>query len=113
MRVKNVFAQSVEVSQLVSFYEVVLGAAPQFVDGDRWAQFKVGDVTVALAGRAEAVSPGTGWVLTVEVPDLDAALARVQEAGGVLVERRPMGGHGEALIIRDPCGNVTALWSAG
>jgi predicted enzyme related to lactoylglutathione lyase len=111
MKIKNAFVQSPAVSAVLPFYEKVLGLRPQFVDGDRWAQFKVDGVTIALAGESESVADTQGWVLTFEVPDLEAVVAVVEASGGVVLERRDMGDHGRSVIVRDPAGNVTALWA--
>jgi predicted enzyme related to lactoylglutathione lyase len=111
-RVKNVFAQADRVSDLLAFYTSVLGSEPLFVDGERWAQFSHGGVTVALAGSSEVVDgAGRGWVLTLEVPDLAEAERRALEAGGVVHARRDLGGHGTTVIVRDAANNATALWT--
>jgi predicted enzyme related to lactoylglutathione lyase len=111
-RVKNVFVQAARVSDVLPFYESLLGSEPLFVDGERWSQFKVGDLTVALAGEEEATGgAGAGWVLTVETSDMDGTLRAALDAGAELVEDRGMGDNGRAVILRDPAGNLVALWS--
>jgi predicted enzyme related to lactoylglutathione lyase len=112
-RVKNVYVQADQVSEVLPFYKTLLGAEPLFVDGERWAQFKVGDLTLAVAGEDEAPGgAGAGWVATFETDDLPAARETAVEAGGVVVEERDMGDHGNAVILRDPAGNLVALWSS-
>jgi predicted enzyme related to lactoylglutathione lyase len=112
-RVKNVYVQADRVSSVLPFYRRVLGAEPLFVDGERWAQFKVGDLTVAVAGEDEAAGgAGAGWVVTVEVADLSAARQAAIDAGGVVVEEREMGDHGSAVVLRDPAGNLVTLWAS-
>jgi predicted enzyme related to lactoylglutathione lyase len=110
---KNVYVQSDQVSEVLPFYRTLLGAKPLFVDGERWAQFKVGDLTLAVAGEGEAPGgAGAGWVVTFETDDLGAARDEAVEAGGVVVEERDMGDHGRAVILRDPAGNLVSLWSS-
>jgi predicted enzyme related to lactoylglutathione lyase len=111
-RVKNVYVQTARVSDVLEFYQRVLDSAPQFVDGEKWAQFKIGELTVALAGEEESAgAPGAGWVLTLEVPDLQEAQRRALAAGGSVVDERDMGDHGVAVVLRDPVGNLTTLWA--
>ncbi|CAN5821591.1 VOC family protein [soil metagenome] len=55
----------------------------------------------------DLVSP----VITIEVADLDAALARVQELGGSVVRgKAAVGEMGFAGYFKDPEGNVLGLW---
>lgn len=67
-----------DLEQAVDFLAVVLGRAPTFVDGSRWAQFDVGGSRVMLAGTDRE---GDAPSLSVKVNDLDAAAARLREAG--------------------------------
>jgi predicted enzyme related to lactoylglutathione lyase len=112
-RVKNVYVQADRVSSVLPFYTKLLGAEPLFVDGERWAQFKIGGLTVALAGEEEAAGgAGAGWVVTLETEDLAAARKAAVEAGGVVEEERDMGDHGSAVVLRDPAGNLVTLWAS-
>jgi predicted enzyme related to lactoylglutathione lyase len=50
-------------------------------------------------------------VITIDVEDIDAALAKVEEAGGKTVSgRTDVMGMGWAAYFADPEGNVTGLW---
>jgi predicted enzyme related to lactoylglutathione lyase len=112
-RVKNVYVQADRVSSVLPFYTALLGTEPLFVDGERWAQFKAGGLTVALAGEDEAAGgPGAGWVVTVEVADLAAATDAAIAASGVVKEERDMGDHGRAVVVQDPAGNLVTLWAS-
>jgi hypothetical protein len=62
----------------VRFLAAVLGVAPTFVDGDRWAQFDLGGARLALASGAE--SPGAAQVM-VKVADAAATAGRLAAAG--------------------------------
>jgi catechol 2,3-dioxygenase-like lactoylglutathione lyase family enzyme len=56
----------------------ILGAEPTFVDGERWAQFNVGSIRIALAGADQASRAPS---LMFKVEDLEAQRARLLEAG--------------------------------
>ncbi|GAB2629178.1 VOC family protein [Prescottella soli] len=59
--------------------------------------------------RAEQ-SP-TGPVITVNVDDIDAALAKIESLGGATVSaKQPVGEMGFAAYFRDTEGNVMGLW---
>ena len=50
-------------------------------------------------------------VITIDVPDIDAALAKIGELGGSTVSSRmPVGEMGFAAYFKDTEGNVLGLW---
>lgn len=50
-------------------------------------------------------------IITIEVADIDTALAAIAEHGGSTVrERMDVGGMGFAAYFRDPEGNLMGLW---
>ncbi|GAA1573660.1 VOC family protein [Kribbella hippodromi] len=50
-------------------------------------------------------------VLTVDVPDIDAAWKAIESLGGERVgEKMPVGDMGFAAYFKDPEGNVLGLW---
>jgi predicted enzyme related to lactoylglutathione lyase len=52
-----------------------------------------------------------GPVVVIDVPDIEAALARVGELGGAVVTpTMPVGDMGFAAYFRDTEGNVVGLW---
>jgi predicted enzyme related to lactoylglutathione lyase len=56
-------------------------------------------------------TPVTHPVVTVEVDDIDGALARVEELGGkTVLGRQPVGDMGFAAYFSDSEGNVVGLW---
>ncbi|HWI21210.1 MAG TPA: hypothetical protein VNT22_01200 [Baekduia sp.] len=59
-------------------FETLLGVAPTFIDGDRWAQFDFDGRRIALAGT-DRTSDRAGLMLKVD--DLDAAKAAIAAAG--------------------------------
>lgn len=94
----------------VERWSALLGVAPTFVDGDRWAQFDVAGGRFALSG-ADRVHDGPAML--VKVPDLDEARTRAQALGfqvGEITtgphERRcvAVGPDGYAAILHSPLG---------
>ena len=67
-----------DVAAAAETWAALLGMAPTFVDGDRWAQFDVAGRRIALAGT-DRVSDRPGVML--KVADLDAARARAEDQG--------------------------------
>ena len=62
-------------------------------------------------GMMKRTKPITAPVITVGVPDIDAALQRVQQAGGIIVrEKLAVGTMGLAAYIKDSEGNILGLW---
>jgi predicted enzyme related to lactoylglutathione lyase len=52
-----------------------------------------------------------GPLITVDVDDIDAALAKIEELGGKTVRpRQEVGDMGFAAYFTDPEGNLTGLW---
>ncbi|GAA2834627.1 VOC family protein [Kribbella solani] len=53
----------------------------------------------------------SGPMLTVDVPDIDAAFKAIESLGGERVgEKMPVGDMGFAAYFKDPEGNVLGLW---
>jgi predicted enzyme related to lactoylglutathione lyase len=67
-----------------------------------------GGINGGMLARAE---PVTAPVITIEVDDIDAALARVEELGGKTVRgSQRVGEMGFAGYFADSEGNVVGLW---
>ncbi len=63
-----------------------------------------------MSRRNEAVAHP---VITVDVPDIDAALASIADAGGsVVVPRQQVGEMGFVAYFRDTEGNTLGLWQS-
>lgn len=62
---------------------------------------------------ADAAAPAAGTRVYLAVPDLEEALARVVELGGVVErERTELGGDDRWFgLFRDPCGISFGLWT--
>jgi hypothetical protein len=84
------------------FWELVLGVAPTFVDGDRWAQFDVGPRRLALAGTDRVTDEPS---LMLKVGDLDAARSQVTAAGATAGEVQE-GPHELRFLATTPYGAI-------
>ena len=62
-------------------------------------------------GMLKRQGPITGPVITIDVADLDEALARVEKLGGkVAIGRQPVGDMGFSAYFHDTEGNLIGLW---
>lgn len=96
----------------VSFYQGVLGLDVKFRDGDRWTQFDVNGVDVALADPSEgSVRPGGGATVVLEVDDLGDMRDKLTAAGVTVNETVDMGGHGKYFTAVDPAGNIVQIFA--
>ncbi|RCW70370.1 VOC family protein [Pseudorhodoferax soli] len=109
-RLQNVFVVAERPAELHAFYAQALGLQLKFRDHDRWIQYAVGNTSVALACREEAVPATSGVVMVFEVDDFTATAERVAAAGGEVLGTRDMGAHGAVLSLRDPEGNTVQLF---
>ncbi|MEP6815836.1 MAG: VOC family protein [Marmoricola sp.] len=65
-------------------------------------------------GMFQRESPTDRPVVTVDVDDIDAALAKIEELGGTTVlGRQDVGGMGWTAYFKDAEGNLMGLWQAG
>ena len=84
-----------------------MGAAPTFVDGDRWAQFDVAGRRLALAGT-DRVSDQAG--IMIKVADLTAARADAL-AAGLAVSEPQTGPHEVRCVVTAPGGWPVVLYA--
>lgn len=91
----------------VSFWEGLLGVAPTFVDGDRWAQFDVDGRRLSLAGTDRVADHPA---LMAKVGDVNGArealLARGAKAGPVVE-----GTHEQRCVVETPGGWTVVLYA--
>ena len=60
---------------------------------------------------SRSAGPATGPVVVMDVESIDAALGKVEGAGGsVVVPKQPVGEMGFTAYVKDPEGNVVGLW---
>ncbi len=111
-KLRQVYIATDDIERRASFYENVLGLALQFRDGNRWIQFKTGDVSIALASPDESMGAPLDMPVPVfEIDDLDAAVAELRAQGREVGATRDMGTHGRVAMIRDPSGAFLVLFS--
>jgi predicted enzyme related to lactoylglutathione lyase len=111
-RLRQVFIATDDLEGRIPFYQQVLGLQLQFRDGDRWAQFQAGDLSIALASRQESMgAPLDVPVPVLEVDDLDGALDELRSEGREIGDVRDMGSHGRAVPVRDPSGAFLVLFA--
>ena len=98
--------------EAVGFYQDVLGLTIKFRDGNRWTQFDVNGVAVALADPSEgAVPPGGGGTVVLEVDNLLETRAQLLQQGVSVNEIVDMGGHGKYFTAKDPAGNIVQIFA--
>ncbi len=62
-------------------------------------------------GLLERGAPVSGPVLVVDVEDIDATLASIEESGGTTVSaKQAVGEMGFSAYFTDPEGNLMGLW---
>lgn len=85
-------------SAAVEGWTALLGTAPTFVDGDRWAQFDVAGTRIALAGSDRLMD--RPWIM-VKYDDLDAAASRLRGLG-FTVGSISVGAHERTCVVTGP-----------
>ncbi len=110
-RVQSVYYTVKDMNRAVEFYQGVFGMALKFRDGDKWAQFDGGSVSVALSSAGESASLEGGAVVAFEVDDMAACEARLKAVGATVLARRDMGAHGAVVAFRDSEGNIAQLFA--
>ncbi len=110
-RVQSVYYTVKDMNRAVEFYTNVFGMKLKFRDGDKWAQFDGGNVSVALSSPEESASMEGGAVVAMEVDDMAAYEAKLTAAGAKIIQRRDMGDHGKVLAFRDSEGNIVQVFA--
>jgi predicted enzyme related to lactoylglutathione lyase len=105
----NVLHPVTDVSAAAGFYGRAFGFATKFVDGDRYAALDGGSITLALAGAAEDVTGGRAAV-SIKVPDVQAAVDAVVQAGGSILTSPETGPHEMRAVVLDPWENALVIY---
>ena len=98
------------------FYRSVVGWTAEGHDMGDYQDWVMKDADgAAVAGVCHAKGPNASlppvWLVYVNVDDLEASLAQVEEQGGrIVAPLRSMGGHGRMAVVADPAGAVLALF---
>lgn len=106
--------------QIRDFYRAVVGWHPEPVamgDYQDYSMVSSSPSGSAVAGVCHARGVNAGlprqWLMYITVADLDEAMKRCRDLGGVvLAGPRPLG-QGRFCVIQDPAGAVAALFMPG
>lgn len=109
---------TVEKAQEVrDFYAQVVGWKPEDVPMGEYSDFSMTTPDTATPTTGVCHRTGTnadvpaGWMIYINVADLDASVAAVTERGGkVVVDPKSMGSMGRYCMIADPSGATCALF---
>lgn len=96
------------------FYGDVMGFKLKFRDGDRWAAFDAGTVTLALAARDELPqqSPRETSAINVKVADVGHATQRSLRGGAKLVSEMKTTAHETRATVQDPSGRLINFYTS-
>jgi predicted enzyme related to lactoylglutathione lyase len=113
-----------ETERLTDFYAKVMGWNTKIVDAedqsepartpdDRYTIFTDGQREIAglmKANHPEAAHTSVGWFTYMQVPDVEAAVAKAVEAGGRVLREPTESAEGHIIaVISDPMGNAFGL----
>ena len=112
-----------DVKRASAFYEKAFGwQISQYPNFEYW-----GLTTTAVDANQRPTTPGAinggmgkkgktapdAVTVTIDVPDIDAAIATVGKLGGKAVgKKQPVGDMGWSAYFKDPEGNVIGLWQS-
>jgi predicted enzyme related to lactoylglutathione lyase len=103
-RIGNVYYRAGDMDAAVEFYERVLGLKLKFRDGDNWAAFDVGGMTLALEGGETG-----GATVSLRVNGLDELVGQLRQHGARVAD--PVDGpHERRADLTDPSGNRLVLY---
>jgi predicted enzyme related to lactoylglutathione lyase len=106
-RIGNVFYRSPDLESAVRFYTHVVGLSLKFRDGERWAAFDVGGMTLAVEGGQRG-GPG-GATVSLRVDGLADVVDQLR-ARGATVGEIEAGPHERRANLTDPAGNTLVLY---
>ena len=109
-RLGNVILAADDFQRTVDFCEHALGLPLKFRDGDRWAAFDAGGVTLAVAGGSEK-PPGGGVALSFKVEDVAAAMARAVKGGATVVQEAAEGPHEIRGVVKTRAGHAIYFYA--
>jgi catechol 2,3-dioxygenase-like lactoylglutathione lyase family enzyme len=111
-----------DVDEAVRFYSEMLGFKVDMHPGPGFASLLLGDLRLLVnrpgggggAGQSmpdgRAPTPG-GWLrFQLEVPDIEATMAKLKAAGGSFRSEIITGNGGKQVIVEDPSGNPVELF---
>ncbi|MFC8848839.1 MULTISPECIES: VOC family protein [unclassified Micromonospora] len=107
MRIGHVIVPAGDLDAQLAFY-TGLGLTVRFRDGDRYTALTDGTVTIGLADASQQPVAGR-TLLSVEVDDLDACVARLVAAGATAGAPQA-GPHERRTVVVDPAGNPIVVY---
>lgn len=110
----SVMIQVSDMDEACEFYGNVMGFKLKFRDGDRWAAFETGAVTLALAARDELPEQNLRETsaLNVKVADVDLATQRSLWGGAKLIAEVKTTEHETRSTVQDPSGRLINFYAA-
>ena len=113
-----------DVAKAIEFYTNKLGFEVQMQPGPGFAMVKRGELRLLLnlpaggGGAGEAMPDGSmpepgGWNrVQLEVPDLEAMVDQLREAGVTFRNEIVTGRGGKQILVEDPAGNLIELFES-
>ncbi len=108
-KIGNIIVAVRDMDAAVAFYGTTMGLELKFRDGDRFAAFNGGGVTLALVSGEEDVTGGI-TAPSFKVADVAAAVADLVAGGATVVLGATDGPHETRAVVRDPSGNTLVLY---
>jgi predicted enzyme related to lactoylglutathione lyase len=108
-KIGNVMVAVPDLDAACAFYGDVMGLTLKFRDGDRFAAFDGGGVTLALVSGEEDVTSGE-TAPGFKVADVAGAVDELVAAGASVVVATTEGPHEIRAVVRDPAGNALVLY---
>ena len=102
----TVYVYTEELEKLLDFYEAALGVKPQ--DYGDWRPFNLAASTFALHAR-RGPEDQQSFNLSIDVDDIDAALARCEAHGARVLQGVSDEAFGKRAVIEDPDGRTLYL----
>lgn len=103
-QVRMVVLSTDDMDESIRFYSETLGFPLKFRDGDHYAAFDGGSITIALATAVDHPIPGQ-VVVGIRTDDVDGAARAAEEAGGGVVKAPYDDAHERRAVVYDSQGN--------
>lgn len=109
-RLGNVILGVDDIGEACAFYQDTLGLALKFRDGDRWAAFDAGGVTLAIAAGSEK-PVGSAMAISFKVDDVKDTLRTALAGGARLIADVIEGRHERRATVQDRNGHLIHFYS--
>ncbi|MFE3838792.1 VOC family protein [Pseudogemmobacter sonorensis] len=107
--IKQILVPVSDMDRAVAFYSGHFGFRLKFRDGDRYAAFDGGGITLALTAQGESLASSVTF--SVQCDDVDAFLAEETCAGVQVLEPVQQGPHERRAVLADADGNPIVVYS--